>query len=253
MPFEKKEITKFGEEKSSFEQTSINEIKLGYYSSQNLEGLNNEDSLLICSNLERILLGVADGAGGYPQGEIASRMILTGLSKESDQTLLEKIDSTSNSIREETSGAKTTLAIAEIKSETIRFFTVGDSEILMWNSNDNQIYKSVPHSPVGHKVEAGVISQDESLEDPERNMVTYLVGDKNFSIQSSSSLTFKKGYTCIIGTDGLFDNLSHTKLEEIITGQSYSKAFETLVNICEKRAESEWIKDDDIAFILIGW
>ena len=41
--------------------------------------------------------------------------------------------------------------------------------------------------------------------------------------------------------------------EEMITQKSFSKAFDSLVEICEKRSNSDWMKDDDIAFILLGW
>lgn len=240
-------------DETSHESLEIGEVKLGYYISPNLAGLKNEDALIIKNKDGNIIAGVADGAGGYPSGEIASKIVLEESCKDLSESVLKRIDLANEAVRKETSGGKSTLALAKITDSEVRFTTVGDSEVLLWNSNGNLIYKSIPHSIVGHKVEAGVISQDESLEDPERNIVTFLLGDRHFSIQSSSQIFYKKGYACLIGTDGLFDNMTHTEIEELTKGRSFNNAFDALVESCQNRSDGNWFKDDDIAFIYISW
>ncbi len=254
MPSNEFKLTLPGESETKKDFILNENFKIGYYLSPNFSGWQNEDSLFVTSNKNGLLFGVADGAGGYPQGEVASQIIVEQMAKSKPGKILNSIDKGNDHIRKKTSNAKTTLALASVKDDSIRFYCVGDSEVLLWNSNGTLVYKSIPHSLVGHKVEAGLISQDESLEDPDRNIVTHLMGEKSFSIQSSSLFNLKKGYTCLVGTDGLFDNLSHKEITDIVLGKSLSRSFDALSDFCESRYEgNQWKKDDDLAFILVGW
>ncbi|MDA8792967.1 protein phosphatase 2C domain-containing protein [Bacteriovoracaceae bacterium] len=211
----------------------------------------NEDSLFVSSTKEKIRLGVADGAGGHPLGAEASFEICDELRAVSMDSCLKQIEVANERVRNLKVGARSTLAFGEIENDKIRFFTVGDSEILYWNSKGTEIYSSLPQSVAGYKVEIGLTTQSESLDEPLRNEVSTLVGDEFLNIISTTSFDLKKGHSLLIGTDGLFDNLSHCEIRDIIYAEKFLDSIEMLNEICLKKDPSRWKKDDDIAYLFL--
>ena len=69
-------------------------------------------------------------------------------------------------------------------------------------------------------------------------------------IEVASKMKVKKGHTILVGSDGLFDNLSHQSLGELICSGSFEKSIEQLNLLCTEQGE-DWKKDDDISYILI--
>ncbi|MCP4912231.1 MAG: SpoIIE family protein phosphatase [Oligoflexia bacterium] len=242
--------------KDSFEPQSeifdFEDYRIGYYLNRSLakeKNEENEDSLFICEHEKGLIFGVADGAGGHPRGRDASVAISEFFLTNKNLSEHELIHHANQEVIELKAGAKSTLAFGSLSSIGVSFHCVGDSEAIYWNSHSREVYSSTPHSPVGLKVEAGVISQEESLEDPERNLVNTLMGDEFVKIHSTSIMSMKKGHSCLVGTDGLFDNISHRELDEVISGGTFDSTFQELVKQCNE--QKNWIKDDDIAFILL--
>jgi serine/threonine protein phosphatase PrpC len=211
----------------------------------------NEDSLFVSSQSSTIRLGVADGAGGHPRGIDASFEACDEMRVISRDCLLKKIDRANERVIDLKTGSKTTLAFAQIEKDKLSFHTVGDSEIIYWNGTGRILYTSIPHSPSGLKVEAGLTSQEESLTDPDRHIVNSLLGDQFVQINSTSNFEPKKGHTILLGSDGIFDNISHQRLSEIVTKGSFEEAYRQLVEKCQKQDPDTWLKDDDISFILV--
>lgn len=231
------------------------DYRIGYFIAKHKlkeENDNNEDSLFISGDEKSFVLGVSDGAGGHPRGRDASIAISESIASYQDgddcQGLIEKANQRVSDLK---AGARSTLAFAHIKNDIVRFYTVGDSEILYWNAHGNEVYTSTPHSGVGHMVKAGVLGQEESLSHPERNYVNNLMGDDVIKIESTSGASLKKGHTVLIGSDGLFDNIPHDSLTELIGQGSFDKSFENLVEFCKIQNEDAWLKFDDISFIVI--
>ena len=141
--------------------------------------------------------------------------------------------------------------MATIHQDNLRSFSVGDSEVIYWNGHGSELYSNIPQSEVGYRIEAGLLSQDESLDDPERYSVNNLLGDTSIRIEVASKMKIKKGHTILIGSDGLFDNLSHEELTELVGKGSFDKSFEELSSICIEQNIETWKKDDDISFVLV--
>ncbi|WP_412473721.1 PP2C family protein-serine/threonine phosphatase [Halobacteriovorax sp. YZS-1-1] len=252
MPF-KKIICDINEFESDL--FDFGDYRIGYFISRHKykEGTEqNEDSLFISGDEKSFVFGVADGAGGHPRGRDASVAISEEISKYSaNSNSLDLIEAANQKVNDLKAGARATLAFAEIKYDNIRFYHVGDSEILYWNAHGNELYTSTPHSGVGHMVKAGVLGQEESLSHPERNYVNNLMGDDLIKIESTSSSIMKKGHTVLIGSDGLFDNIPHDTLTELIGQGGFDKSFEDLVNFCKTQTEDKWLKFDDTSFVVI--
>ncbi|MFG1494767.1 PP2C family protein-serine/threonine phosphatase [Halobacteriovorax sp. GFR7] len=231
------------------------DYRIGYFIAKHKlkeSGDNNEDALFISGEEKSFVVGVSDGAGGHPRGRDAAVAIVEAIANYKDGcNCLELIETANQNVSDLKAGARSTLAFAQIKDDMVRFYHVGDSEILYWNAHGNEIYTSTPHSGVGHMVKAGVLGQEESLAHPERNYVNNLMGDDVIKIESTSGASIKKGHTILIGSDGLFDNIPHDSLTELIGQGIFDKSFENLAEFCKIQNEEAWLKYDDISFIAI--
>lgn len=210
----------------------------------------NEDCLFGVVDKQGFTIGVADGAGGHPRGRDASYQIGRTVLKDERVDLIQLMEKINKNVIDLKVGAKSTCSLAQVDGESIRFVNIGDSESILWNANGAEIYSSTPHSTTGHKIEAGLVNQEDSLDDPDRFMVDHFIGDEILKIDFASGLLFKKGQTLLIGSDGLFDNLTHQELQDFVATGQFEPQFEKLVDRCLHQ-ESDWRKFDDLSFLVI--
>jgi PPM family protein phosphatase len=205
--------------------------------------LQNEDSYGVrqqqLSNAETFLLGVvADGMGGMAQGDEASKIaveVLLGSAVPKDFKtveqrngwLLELFQQANRSISEAIRNGGTTLsAVLAIDSE-LMLAHVGDSRIyLLRNGEIQQI--SEDHSLVAMKVANGEITEEESLTDPERNVLLKSLGSKKSLsdgyVQNlirtiyKPSMTLEHGDILLLCSDGVWDLISKQDFQEIFIG-----------------------------------
>lgn len=232
----------------------LGDFRVGIFNkmSQSPTATENQDALFVCSDKSGHRLGVADGAGGHPRGKDAAFEVVQEMSHfPGEGHVVEQIELANNRVKALKAGAHTTLCMAQISEEVVRFYFVGDSEIVYWNGQGRMVYSSVPHSVVGAKIESGQVSQSESLDDPERNIVTNMMGDDFIRIAATSDIEVKKGHTILIGSDGLFDNIDHESLGQIAAAGKFDEGFEQLAQLCQGQDPATWKKDDDIVFILV--
>ena len=240
-----------------YEVVDLAPYRIGYFiSKNNQEGSqNNEDSLFIYKHNQNIIFGVSDGAGGHPKAkeasEIATNEIVSLYKKSTEAHFLNFIEEINTKVRELKVGAHCTFILCTIRDSFFKSYNVGDSEVIFWNSTGKKLYSNIPQSEVGYLIQSGSLEQDKSLDDPNRHIVTNLIGDDAIRIESTSRIEIKKGNTIIVGSDGLFDNLSHDELAQIMAGGSFDKSFDTLVKRCLERNEDNWRKEDDISFIVL--
>jgi len=241
-------------ESESFQWQGYN---VGYFIQKNLtKSEENDDVLFFYGSEDFCLFGVCDGAGGHENAAEASYLVgesilqYTRTHRPEELQLIELIELANDKVLKEFKGAYTTLSLCFIHHDMIRSFSVGDSEVQYINQKDEVLYNNIPHSPVGHAVEAGIISQEESLDHKERNIVNNLMGDEFLRIEACSKFKLKKDHTVIVGSDGIFDNLTHDELSSILGSGSFSSKFKELSEYCIGRDES-WRKDDDVSFIIL--
>ena len=244
-------------------ETSIDEIvdwenyRIGYFNSKNKgKSSKNEDTLFVRSHKGLLVAGVCDGAGGHPRGRdasfAASSTIIDEKIGDNDFRPLDIIQKINDNILNLKSGSAATLAFVTIKDDDLQCFSVGDAEIILWNAHGREIYSNVPHSNIGYQIEAGIMNQEDSLEEDDRYQVNNMLGDQHIRIESTNKISMKKNQTLIVGSDGVFDNISHVELGELIHGSSFDDSFKSIVNRCLDTESEKWIKDDDIAFLLIS-
>ncbi|MFM6367106.1 MAG: PP2C family protein-serine/threonine phosphatase, partial [Dolichospermum sp.] len=158
-----------------------------------LKRLQNEDNYGVrqqqLSNTETMILGVvADGMGGMSQGELASKIaVKTVLEKpipnefktveQRNEWLISLFEKANESVANQVRDGGTTLSVILAISKQLMIAHVGDSRIYLLRKGEiRQI--SEDHSYVALLVASGEITEAESLEHPDRNVLNKTIGSK---------------------------------------------------------------------------
>ncbi len=224
----------------------------------------NEDSLMVAQLEKRgMVLAVADGVGGHADGDQASKLAIDTLLEIIEREpsgeakirnlVLDAFEEGNERIIRSFQDAATTLVVAEIRDQTVRFYLAGDSLALISSGRGRLKYRIYGHNPVDFGILAGV--WDESHYDPmgTRHMVTSVLGSEDMQVQVTSSLVLTPGDTLVLGSDGLFDNLSSREISKIIAHKNLELAAVQLqekVASQMKSGDLEYSKEDDLSFIL---
>jgi serine/threonine protein phosphatase PrpC len=168
--------------------------------------------------------------------------------------ILDGVEHANRSICELGIGAATTLAIVEIKENTIRPFHAGDSTILVMGQRGKIKLQTISHSPVGFAQEAGLMDEEEAMQHEDRHVVSNVIGATDMRIEVGSNLKLARRDTLLLTSDGLLDNL---QLDEIIdrlrTGPLLEAANRLATESRERMlrpATGQPHKPDDLTFVV---
>lgn len=194
---------------------------------------HNEDSVMIVQNLSgEYLMVVADGMGGHKAGEVASSIVVNGLTDKFKklETIGEKQDAV-NWIRqnanelneaifkytdefEESKGMGTTLVLAIVTNNYILFGNVGDSSGFVMKKG--VLYKvTKDHTLVNLLVETGELTPEEAENHPRKNVLMRALGANNpidvdiFDVDTGSD-------AILLCSDGLTNMLTNTQIEKVL-------------------------------------
>lgn len=227
--------------------------------------LQNEDNYGIkqqkISDRETILLAaIADGMGGMSQGELASHLAIKTVLEtpisfqnqtiEQYQEWLENLFIQANeTVSNQLKDGGTTLSVIFAISQQLIISHVGDSRIYL--VRQGQIKQlSQDHSLVAILVASGQITEAESLEHPERNVLTKSIGTKrrlsdgyvqNLK-QTTPELSMQLEHEDIIllCSDGVWDLVPKNELAEIFTSdQNLQKSVDLTINKVLERGASD--------------
>lgn len=224
----------------------------------------NQDSMCVTELVDRsLILAVADGAGGHRGGDQASRSalvkLLETLPKEVSEigwkgAILHAIDEANRSVLDLGIGALTTLVVAHINGDGARVFHVGDSEALVMGQRGGVKFRSIPHSPVGYALEAGLVNEKEALFHEERNIVSNLLGTAEMHIQISARVPLRLRDTLVLGSDGLFDNVTEEELTGFLRKGKLERQVVGLTELVRERMTQPGggvpSKPDDLSFLV---
>lgn len=189
---------------------------------------NNEDSLFI--DAEQLLYIVADGVGGQPAGEVASRLVserfaevVAGLSSNPtpdscellSRAVLEVnrilIEATSN--KPQWRGMSTTLVAAWYRSGAINIVNVGDSRAyLIREQNIEQL--SEDHTVLAEQQRNGIAGDE--LSTGMAHVLTRCIGLEAEVEACVGSMPVRNGDRILLCSDGLTDSLSEEVIRSVI-------------------------------------
>jgi serine/threonine protein phosphatase PrpC len=215
------------------------------------------------------VLAVADGLGGHAGGERASRLAIEAIQKSLQEAtasaaengeavdlraaILNGIEAANQAVRQLGTGAATTLALAGIQDRTIRTYHVGDSEILMTGQRGKVKLQTIPHSPIGYAVEAGLMKEEDAIHHEERHVISNVIGSEQMRIEMGPPTEMALRDTLLLASDGLFDNLLAEEIIETIRSGPLDSAVGALVQRVQDRMankdEGRPSKPDDLTVI----
>ena len=228
------------------------------------ETANEDAAVLIPLDARRAVLAVADGMGSGPAGERASTAAVDALTDSvlppppDDVALrtaiLNGFEQANERVLAIGGGAGTTLAVVEVDGMTIRPYHVGDSMILVIGQRGRIRLQTLPHSPTGYAVEAGLLDEADAIHHEDRHLVSNIVGHAEMRIDVGPVLPLQPRDTVVLGSDGLFDNLHLEEIVDHVRKGPLVEAAEQLGAQCRERmlrpASGEPSKADDLTFVL---
>jgi len=173
---------------------------------------------------------VCDGVGGAQKGEVASQLVcyelISFLEEQQmiNETVLHKavefVESKLNSYVESnpySDGMATTLTIAVQSNEILQVMHIGDSKILCIQGK-TLTYASQDHSLVNEMVETGLISEQDALTHPKRNVITRALaaGGNNAHPTINTLAGWQEGDAIFLCTDGVLESFTLDKLTDLI-------------------------------------
>lgn len=210
---------------------------------------HNEDSVMIVKNLTgEYLMVVADGMGGHKAGEVASSIVVNGLTDKfkTMESIGEKQEAV-NWIREnasllndaifkytdefeESKGMGTTLVLAVVTNDYILFGNVGDSSGYVMKKG--VLYKvTKDHTLVNLLVETGELTPEEAVNHPRKNVLMRALGANNpidvdiFDVDTGCD-------AILLCSDGLTNMLTNDQIEKVLN--SDLTAEEKIVKLIRK-------------------
>ena len=229
-------------------------------------GGNNEDAaLLIAIDDERAVVAVADGVGGHRDGDQASKLAVETIAECVLDALKDNIlpraailngfEIANERIMALGTGAATTLAVVEVEGSKVRPYHVGDSPVLVVGQRGRVKLQTIPHSPVGYLLEAGMIGEEDAMHHVDRHVVSNVVGTATMRIDVGPVLELDMYDTVVLGSDGLFDNLHVEEIVSAIRKGPLEEAGAKLALDAGRRMRAPEAgapsKADDLTFVLL--
>lgn len=186
----------------------------------------NEDAALVLEHPGgTVIAAVADGVGGLAAGETASGLaverLATAFAELGDAPVragvLNGFEQAHAAIRDTVSGAATTLAALELNARHLRSYHAGDSGLVVVGGRGKVKFASLPHSPTGYGVEAGLLDAADALHHEERHVVSNVLGHEPMSVEMGSPMSLAARDTVVLASDGLFDNLYVEEIGRLAT------------------------------------
>lgn len=187
------------------------------------EGPNQDSAMYLDLGEAGAILAVADGMGGLPAGDVASRVALEALAevarsmveqgKDLRHAILDGFDKGNQDVLDLKAAAGTTLAVVSLREGAMRSYHVGDSNVMVVGQRGKLKHFSTSHSPVGYAVEAGLLDAREALHHDERHVISNALGSPEMKIEIGPRIVLAQNDTLVVASDGLWDNMH---LEEVV-------------------------------------
>lgn len=227
---------------------------------------NNEDAYLLEQQGRYVIAVVADGIGGYEGGEVASYLACKCISdylrdspeKDLGEDVLKQavihannaIVSQQQNPRLSSMGCVLTAVLFDLEQHLACMCHVGDTRLYKYK--DGVLTKlSRDHSLVGLQEDAGLLSEEEAMSHPRRNIITQFIGnsrlDWNTTYMMDLSFPVETDAQYLICSDGLYDMVSSAEIMEVLAQEgNQQQKVKALIN----RANLAGGKDNITAIIL---
>ncbi|MCR5610674.1 MAG: Stp1/IreP family PP2C-type Ser/Thr phosphatase [Clostridiales bacterium] len=205
----------------------------------------NEDSFHIPDEGRIPLVIVADGMGGHIAGEVASstavKRIVDHIERaEKGQNMIALLRQSINVANravydmamsdDSYTGMGTTVVMALLEPDRYVVANIGDSRLYHF---DGARLRRVTrdHSYVQELVSAGMITEEQAKDHPQRNLVTRAVGTARYEKADVGIKGWKRGDVLLLCSDGLCGTLDDSEMERIL------RSSKDLLECCDRLTE----------------
>ena len=133
-------------------------------------------------------------------------------------------------------------------------YHVGDSVILVIGQRGKIKLQTIPHSPVGYAVEAGLLDEHEAMHHEDRHLIFNMLGSPDMRIEVGSTLELAPLETVLVASDGLADNVHTAEIVDILRKGPLDEATRALVALARarmlERTEHQPHKPDDLTVVV---
>lgn len=198
------------------------------------------------------IVAIADGVGSSEFGDIASRVLLENLSKNSNilshQIILNIIKNTNQELLKKYKGkASTVFSIVFATDEKITIYHIGDTRVYKLTTKHNLIQLTNDHTYTQKLIDDGVISEDMRFNHSKKNIILQSLGGNEEICIDVYKNSFEPGEKLLLTSDGIHDYLKEKDIKEILVA---SKNMETNIGKLIENAKANNSKDDISAIII---
>jgi serine/threonine protein phosphatase PrpC len=228
---------------------------------------NNEDRVGYSYSRDALLMVVADGMGGHPQGEVAShiavQLLIEAFRSEATPRLRDPSRFLENSLmrahqaildyamaRGLTDTPRTTCVACLVQDATAHWAHVGDSRL--YHLRDGMIRtRTRDHSRVQQLVDEGRIREEAMHAHPERNRIWNCLGSASEpAIELAPPSVLQEGDTVLLCTDGFWSPLSNNGILGGFASADVMTAVPKLMDVAEARAGRDC---DNVSVVAMAW
>jgi PPM family protein phosphatase len=233
-------------------------ISIGFKTDRGVKRDGNEDALFVLP--EQQLYIVADGVGGHNSGELASRMAVSYIAQYVALHPLSQVKGKSGlrayfkacfegandliykkaESEGENEGMATTAVLCYLNDGVAYVVNVGDSRAYLIRENTiRQITED--HTCVQSMIKSGMITTDQALTHPDRNMITRAIGGEPTVLPDFFRFDTCVGDVILLCTDGLYGEMS---AEHILQLAQKPKTMHRLASDLVEEANQQGGKDN---------
>ena len=210
-------------------------MKYGYLTDPGKVRERNEDSVIVVENMSgEVLMCVADGMGGHKDGEVASSIAITHISKRfksissvgNKEDAINWIQSTVSeanveifkyvSSHPESIGMGTTIVLAVLTPAFLIFCNICDSSgYVIKNKKLHKI--TIDHTLVNLLVKSGELTEEEAKEHPRKNVLMKALG-ANTNVEMDIFNVELNIDGIMLCSDGLSNMLDDVQIAKVLNG-----------------------------------
>ena len=191
--------------------------------------MDQEASLFTAGLENAALFAICDGMGGYENGEVASYTAVSRMEKLKQNLTSDEFtaavskwsEETNKAINEAAKDGGCTLALLFFDSEKIHIAHIGDSRVYRYHQQ-KLVRMTKDHSKLQVLLDAGIITEKEAEDYPQRHVITRALGmkeDENGKCRPSfqEPVPAEDHDRYIICSDGVTDMLTDNQIEDLVS------------------------------------
>lgn len=225
-------------------------------------GPNEDCATAIHAGGRAVVLAVADGCGGLPLGDGASKSTMAALWRcvtarpegAGRSEILDAFEEANAELVTAGLGSATTLSVALLEGNVVRPFHAGDTAVLVVGQRGRVKLATLSHAPVAYAVEAGLLDENEALHHDDRWAISNLVGSQDMRIEVGAPLALARRDTVLLASDGLTDNLTTGEIVDRVRCGPLDAAAGSLLALARSRMcepePGQPSKPDDCSLVL---